>query len=97
MNNVRLLRPEGSDEEIPLQLYLFIKRRPFEFVLPSKHCATCENIWVVAHVHGGEELAHKVKYTITELVVTRRDEASLISVKGVAYVKCCATSIAIVG
>ena len=44
-------------------------------------------------MHGGEGLACKVGESITELVVTRRDEASLIEVEGVADVKCRATSI----
>ena len=38
----------------------------------------------------GEGLASKVGNPIMEIVVTRHDEASLISVKAVADVKCCA-------
>ena len=57
------------------------------FVFPSTHIVNCVDFASVIHVHGGERLASKVNYPSTELVVTRRDEASLIEVKGVVYVK----------
>ena len=48
------------------------------------------------NVHGGEGIARNFRDPIIELIVTLRDEASLLAVKGVAYVKCRATSIAII-
>ena len=48
------------------------------------------------YVRGVEGLARKSGNPITELVVTRRDEASFLAVKGVADVKCRATSIAMI-
>ena len=51
----------------------------------------CVDFGVVTHVHGVKGLACKVRDPITEPVVTRRDEASLIAVKGVADIKLCAT------
>ena len=35
------------------------------------------------HVGGGEGLASQICYPVTELVVTRHDEATLFAVKGV--------------
>ena len=60
------------------------------------HGANCLDFGVVIQVRGGEGLTRKVGYPITEIVVTRRDEASLLAVKGVAYVKRRATSVAMV-
>ena len=54
---------------------------------------TCVYFGVVTHVCWGEGLARKVGDLITELLVTRRDEASLLVVKGVADVKRRLTSI----
>ena len=96
MNNVRLLCLEVSDEESPLQPPLVLCRGPFDFVLPSTHSATCVYFVVITNVSGGEGLVCKVKNPITELVVMRRDDASLLSIKGVADVRCCATSITMV-
>ena len=96
VNTFHLLFPEVSDEEIPVQLPLFLRRGTFDFVLPSTHSATCVDFGVVTHVRGGEGLACKVGDTITELVVTRHDKASLLAVKDVSDIKCCVTSIAMV-
>ena len=87
VNTVRPLHPEVSDEDNPLQLYLVLRMEPFEFLLTSMHGATCVYFGVVTHVRWGEGLARKVGDPITEIVVTRRDEASLLAVKGVAYFK----------
>ena len=46
---------------------------------------------------GGKGLAIQVCYTVTEIVVTRRDEAALFSVKGVTDGKLCLTSVTIRG
>ena len=48
------------------------------------------------YVRGVEGLARKFGNPITELVVTRRDEASFLAVKAVTDVKFRATSIATV-
>ena len=42
---------------------------------------------------GGESFASQVCYPVTELVVTRRDEAVLFTVKGVTDGKLCLTSV----
>ena len=60
------------------------------------HGATCVYFGVIPHVYGGEGLAIKVGDTITEIVVMRCDEASLIAVKGVADLECRAISITMV-
>ena len=87
-NTVRPLIPDIYDEDIPLQLPLFLLRGPSEFVLTSMNSATC-----VDFVVG---LSCKVINPITELVVTRHDEASLFAFKGVADVKLRAASIKMV-
>ena len=93
MNTVYPLRSEISDEEIPLQLSYVLLRGLFEIFLPSVHGATCVYFGVVTHVRGGEGLYRMVEDPIMDLVVTCRDEASILAVKGVADVKFCATSI----
>ena len=60
------------------------------------HGATCVDFGVIKHVCGGKGLAPKVGNPITELFLTRSDEASLIPVKSVLDVKSLATSISIV-
>ena len=50
VNTVCPLRPKVFDEEIPLQLLLFLRRGPFEFVLTSTHVVTCVSFEVVTHV-----------------------------------------------
>ena len=47
-------------------------------------------------MRGGEGLARKVGNPITELVVTRRDKASLLAVNGVSDGKCRPTYIEMV-
>ena len=93
VNNVYPLIPEVSGEDTPLQISLYIRRGPFELVLPSMHGATCVYFGVVMHRHGDEGLAFKVGDPITYIVMTRRDEALLLAVKGVADIKYRATSI----
>ena len=48
---------------------------------------------VVMHVSGSEVNARKVDDPIMELVMTRRNEASLLAVKFVADFKCHTTSV----
>ena len=96
MNTVRSLRLEFYNEEIPPSPSLFLQRGSFEFVLPSMHGVTCVDFGIITLVRGGEGLYHKVRNPLTELIVMRRDEASLLAVKGVSDVKCCATYIEMV-
>ena len=56
---------------------------------------TCVDFGFIMHVRGGEGLAFKFGNPIMELVVTCRDQASIIAVKGVSYVEFRAISIAI--
>ena len=62
-------------------------------VLPSTHGTTCVYSGVVTHIRASEGIARKVGDSITELVVTRHDEASLLAVEVVTDVKCYAKSI----
>ena len=57
------------------------------------HGATHVDFGMVMDVHRGEGLAQKVGNPITEIFVTRHDEASLIAVKVMSDVKCCASTI----
>ena len=66
------------------------------FTSPLLYDATCVDFGVVTHVCGGEGLSRKVGNPITELVATRRDEASLIAVKGTEDGKCRPTPVAMV-
>ena len=58
----------------------------FPLVLPPPplYSATCKDFGVVVHVRWGEGLGRNVGEPTTELVVTRRDEATLLAVQGVA-------------
>ena len=69
---------------------------PLSFFLPSTHGTTCVYFGDVTHVHGGEGLSLKVCDPITELIVTRHDDASLLALKGVVDVKYLTTSITMV-
>ena len=72
----------------PFSPPLFRSWCPFSFAfffgLPSLHGGIYENSGVVAHVLGGKSLTCNVGNPITELILTRRGEASLLAVKGVA-------------
>ena len=87
VNTVRTMRTKVPDQEIPLQLLLVFRRGPFEFAPP----ATCVDFGIV-----GEGLALKVSNPITELAVTRRDEASLLVANGVTDGKCRPTPVSMV-
>ena len=50
-----------------------------------RHGATLVNEGFVTHVRGGKSPARKICNPVTELIVTRRDEAAPLAVKGVAY------------
>ena len=93
VNTLPPLSPGVYDEEIPLQILLVLLRGPFEFSLPSTHGATCVYVGVITHMHEGEGLACNVGDPITDIVVTRRDEASLLAVEGMVDGKCRTVSI----
>ena len=85
LNTVRPLHPEVNNEDIPLQLSYFLRKGPFEIVLPSKHGKTCIYFGIVMHVRGGEGLARKVSVPITEIFVKHRNEAPLLAVEGATF------------
>ena len=76
---------------MPLFLALLLV---LHLAFPSLHVTTCENFGVVELVCGGEGLFYKVGNPITELVITRCDEAALFSVQGVADAEFCLTAVA---
>ena len=49
------------------------------------HGATLVYEGIIAYVRGGEFLARQICDPVTELIVTRRDKATPLSIKGVAY------------
>ena len=53
---------------------------PLSFFFPSTHGATCVDVGIVTYVSGGEGLARKVGNSIMQLIMTRCDEAPLLSV-----------------
>ena len=75
----------------------------FGFFLPSRrglhplHVATEVYEGVVAHMGGSEHLASQVCYPVMELVVTRREEATLFAVKGVTDQEQCLTPVTVLG
>ena len=52
--------------------------RPFQLRLWTLHCATCVYEGIVAHMRGCERFPGKVRNPVTELIMMRRDEASLL-------------------
>ena len=95
VNNVCPLCPEVYDDDTSLLLSYVLCRVLFELIFTSTYGKTYVNFGVVTHMCGGEGLACKVRNSITDLVATRRNEASLIAVEDVADVKLCAISITI--
>ena len=89
MNTVRPVSPKIPDKKslllLPLLRQQLLLSFPccFYFGLSHLHRSTCEYFGVVAHVRGGEGLPYKVGDPITDLTVTRRNEAALFSVQGV--------------
>ena len=52
-----------------------------------RHGATLVNEGVVTHVRGGESPARQIRDPVTELIMTRRDEAIPLAVEGVTNIK----------
>ena len=96
MNTVRPLHSDVSDEEIPLHLSLVLLRGTFELAHPSMNGATCVDFGVVTPVQECEGPAHKVGDSITDIIMIRRDKATLLAVEGVSDATLRATSIAMV-
>ena len=87
MNTVLPLHPLISYDDTPLHIYYVLLRGPFELVLPFTHVANCVDFGVLMHVRWVESLARKVRNIITELIMTRRDKAYILAVKGVVDIK----------
>ena len=62
-----------------------------------RHGATLVNEGVVAYVRGGEGPARQIRDPVTELIVTRRDEATPLAVEGVANGKPSVAAVAVFG
>ena len=87
MNTVLPLHPLISYDDTPLHIYYVLLRGTFELVPPSTHVANCVDFGVLMHVRWVESLARKVRNIITELIMTRRDKAYILAVKGVVDIK----------
>ena len=62
-----------------------------------RHGATLVNVRVVTYVRGGESPACQIRDPVTELIMTRRDEATPLAVEGVVYGKFDVAAIAVFG
>ena len=88
VNTVCPLRPKFPYQNIPILLplirrrYLLASSFAFGFGLPP-FGATCEKFGIVVHVRGCEIPTCKVGDPIMDFVLTCRDEAALLAVKGV--------------
>ena len=51
-----------------------------------RHGATLVNEGVVTHVRGGESPARQIRDPVTELIVTRSDEATPLAVEGYIFI-----------
>ena len=62
-----------------------------------RHGTTLVNEGVVAYVRGGESPARQIRDPVTELIVTRRDEATPLAVEGVKNGKFGVAAVAVFG
>ena len=62
-----------------------------------RHGATLVNEGVVAYVRGGESPARQIRNPVTELIVTRRDEATPLAIEGVADLESGVAAVAVFG
>ena len=98
VNTVSPIGPEVPDQKVSL-LFLFpwkggpqccdVTGSGGLSFLP-RHGATLVDEAVVAHVSGGEFPARQIRHPVTELIVTRRDEAGPLAIEGVADRELCA-------
>ena len=93
VNTVSTILPDVPDQEVTLMLRGLWWRRvvldgsacgPGQICLRLLHGATCKYEGVVAHVRGGEYFAGQVHDPVTDLVMTRRDEAVPFTIEGMA-------------
>ena len=93
VNTFSTILPEITDQEVTLMfpgLYWWHGRcdccgfGPGLICLWSLHGTTCEDEEVVAHVRRGEIFSGQVRNPVTGLVVTHRDKADPLAVKGTA-------------
>ena len=64
-------------------------------VLTLLHGLTWMDNGAIAHTRGGKYFAYEVGNPITELVMTSRDEANLLTIQGVIDGKSCIASVAV--
>ena len=97
VNTVINILPEDKDQEVSLlfcglwwwcivptgQTY-----GPIRLSLRPLYGATCKDVGFVVHVRGGECFAGQVCNPVPELVMTLRDKASPLAIKGVTYGEC---------
>ena len=96
VNTVSTIMTEVMDQEVTLLLRGLYRRRlfcdscafgPRQIFLWTLHGATCEDEGVIVHMRGGEIFSGQVCNPLTDLIVTRRDKAALLTVEGLAYSK----------
>ena len=92
VNTVCPVGPEVPDQKVSLLFRGLWWRVPLFCVVTGsgglgfrpRHSETLVNEWVVAYVRGGECPARQIRNPVTELIVTRRDEADPLAFEGVA-------------
>ena len=106
VNTVVPLLPEVPDKKVYLMFrYLWwlhccstnVSVCPSWRGLRPLHSATWVNEGFVAYAGGGEGFASQVCYPVTDLVITRREEAALFTVKGVTDGELWLTSVTVRG
>ena len=93
VNTVSTVCPEVPDQKVSLLFRVLWRGGPRCCAVTGssglsflpRHGATLVNEGVVTHVRGGESPACQIRNPVMELIVTRRDEAAPLAVKGVAY------------
>ena len=89
VNTVGTIMPEVKDQEVTV-LFRGLKQwgvrwewcefLPVRIFLWPIHGATCKDDGVVAHVRGGERFSGQVRNPITEIIVMRREEDTLLAI-----------------
>ena len=92
VNTICPILSEVTDQEVSLLLHGLWWRHvvlvgcdfgPGRLILWPLHGATFEDEVVVAHVRGGELFSGQVRDPVLDLVMTLRDEAAPLAIKGV--------------
>ena len=105
MNTVCTVVPEVPDQKVSLLLCGLGWRVPRCGAVTGsgglgfhpRHGITLVNEGVVAYVRGGESPARQIRDPVTELIVTRRDEATPLAVEGVVNVNPGVAAVALFG